>query len=224
MQSSVTVDIVRSEFNHLGVISRVDFVPKGKTHGFAENIINDFKAAYVHVISLTTRGISIKKYITEHDFGFTFYLQHSETSFWVLLNAKNPIPDTMMNTAQIVDNCRFLERKVEEQQEKLEEQAATIKQLQENVEGVRNVVYQLLGGLYCQNTQTQMIDVQLAALYPDRNDLASRNDDSSQEDSSKWDVWPTTRQGDYCERRIEELEKKLDKICLEKQAVDNEEK
>jgi hypothetical protein len=189
MQSTVSVEIIVSEFIHIGVVSRVDFVPIGKQHGFVENINADFKAAYVHFSSLTTRGQSIQKYITDNDFGFTFYTKYNDTAFWVLLVGKNPVQDTMMNAAQIVDNCRFLERKVEmqqekleqqqekleQQQEKLEQQSATIKDLQKKVDGVRDVVYQLIGGLFSQTNQSQMVDIHLASLFPENNNKLTDN-------------------------------------------------
>jgi chromosome segregation ATPase len=114
----------------------------------------------------------------------------------------------MMNNAQIVSNCRALESKVTEQAAKIDEQAATIDELKKDLTGLQDVVQHLVRGLYCQETQTQCISSHLSSIkrHPYRR---SRFENP---DTHQWDSWPTTRQGDDCERRIEALERQFKEL------------
>jgi hypothetical protein len=204
-------DVIR-EFNYIGVVTRVDFAPLGKKPGFKENINADEKSAFVHVAELFTLGKVIESQIQTSG-SYKFYISIISSEFWTLLKASKPIQGTMMNTAQIVSNCRYLEKKVEQQAAKLEEQAtrleeqaADIRSLTEKLNGIHSVLYQLLGGLFCQKSQSQTMNDHLEFLFPDSSNRSRRFEESN---DSKWDIWPTTRQGDDCERRIEALEKAL---------------
>jgi len=117
----------------IGCVKRVDFSPIGKTPGFKvpEKILH-YKMAFVHfenyydtqqakdVIAALTEGIA-------YNVNFTGVIG----DFWMLLPAKNPIPETTMNIHQVVENCRFLEKKVEEQSALIEKLLAQINTLVE---------------------------------------------------------------------------------------------
>jgi tetrahydromethanopterin S-methyltransferase subunit G len=76
-----------------------------------------------------------------------------------------------------------------------------------------NILYSLVGGLFSQSTQGKTIASYLELLldnftqedkeYYERTELNQYN---------KWSIWPTTRQGDEHEERIEQLETKLNTI------------
>jgi chromosome segregation ATPase len=95
------------------------------------------------------------------------------------------------------------DQKIAEQDQKIAEQAKEMEEMKKKLEEVTNVVYQFIGGLYCQRTQGDMIDAALNELYGESSPPRDSKGDS------KWTIWPTTRQGDDCERRIEALEKKM---------------
>ena len=205
-------DVIR-EFNYIGAVTRVDFAPLGKKPGFKENVCSETKSAFVHVAELFTLGKTIVTYIQTKG-PYKFYISTISSEFWTLSKANKPIQGTMMNTSQIVQNCRYLENKVEEQAAKLEqqaiqleEQAADIRALNEKLSGVHTVVYQLLGGLFCQKSQSQVMSEYIEDLYPDSSSSSRRR--FGEPDDSKWGIWPTTRQGDDCERRIADLEDEL---------------
>jgi len=82
-------------------------------------------------------------------------------------------------------------------------QLERIKEIEEKLQGVHEVVYNLVGGLFCQKEQCEVIDNHLSHLFP------NSNGEIISEPTSKWTIWPTTRQGDECERRLEALEKQL---------------
>ena len=119
----------------------------------------------------------------------------------------------MMNRHQIVDNCRVLEAKVEEQ-------ATQIAALQSQLENTNYVVYNLLGGLFCQRTQGLPLRDHLAILHGEM-EIGSTSDKEQKKfmeelsTKSKWTIWPTTRQGDSNEERIQVLEARIEKLLLE---------
>lgn len=193
ISSFVTEENIRAELAELGNITRIDFTPIGKKPGFVENIESNIKSAFVHFdrpliysqISLNIAEYgSVKMYPT--------FLCGRE--YWILRTIQSPIPDTMMNNAQIVANCRFLEDKIAEQE-------ATIKAMEEKLDGVQRVVYQLLGGLFNQSSQEGILSNHLNTLF--------NSDNYIEENTSKWASWPTTRQGDENAERIAELEAQI---------------
>lgn len=97
----------------------------------------------------------------------------------------------MMNIHQIVDNCRYLEGKV--------------KELEDKLEGTQLAVYQLLVGLFNEETQNNQLRRELNTLFSDEN----RYKYQAKHDTSRWSVFPTTRQGDECEARINALEEQI---------------
>ena len=194
VSSFVTEENIRAELSQLGNIIRIDFTPIGKKPGFVENLESNIKSAFVHfdrpliycqLSSNIAEYGSVKMYPT--------FLCGRE--YWILRTIQSPIPDTMMNNAQIVANCRFLENKVEEQ-------AATIKSMEEKLEGIQRVVYQLLGGLFNHDNQHGILSSHLNMLF--KNDIQAYD-----EDTSKWGIWPTTRQGDENADRIAALEAQI---------------
>ena len=172
-----------------GQIYRIDFVPVYKKPGFQEDMTSNVKSAFVHFANIREDF----EYSIRTEGRITFYTDIGK-EYWIILEAKNPIQPTMMNNAQIVDNCRYLENLVTEQEKKIQE-------LENKLEGMRNVVYQLIGGMFNQDTQYGIIQSYSNHLFPQDKITGNGNNES------KWDNWPTTRQGDENEKRIEALEK-----------------
>lgn len=196
LSTSVTEYFVREELEKvIGNVYRVDFTPINKKPGFTEIVDYEFRSAFIHFQRHYTNKetIEILKKLERgesHKFYPTCILE-----YWILLKAKNPVQQTMMNNSQIVENCRYLEAKVEEQQE-------TIKNLEDKIDRIQHVVYQLVGGLFNQKTQVDTYNTYVNILFPDEIITVA-------EDTSKWSFWATTRQGDANEAKIEKLEKKI---------------
>jgi len=195
LSTSVTEYFVREELEKvIGNVYRVDFTPINKKPGFTEIVDYEFRSAFIHFQRHYTNKetIEILKKLERgesHKFYPTCILE-----YWILLKAKNPIQQTMMNNSQIVENCRYLEAKVEEQQE-------TIKNLEDKLDGIHRVVYELVGGLFNGKTQAGSYHTNVNLLFPDEIIEAK--------DTGKWSFWPTTRQGDANESKIEKLENKI---------------
>lgn len=68
------------------------------------------------------------------------------------------------------------------------------------LDAAQQSIYQLIGGLYNPETQGQTLEKQINVLY--ETDVEDNVIGES--------TWPTTRQGDANEKRIEELEKKVE--------------
>jgi hypothetical protein len=74
--------------------------------------------------------------------------------------------------------------------------------LKENLEATQSTLHHLIGGLYNQGTQKKMLNKHRVVLF-------SQNHDDSDEDDEE-NIWPTTRQGDENEDRIQKLEENID--------------
>ena len=118
---------------------------------------------------------------------------------------------TMVHPEAICRCFRHLENLIKKQEDILE---TVIKK----TNSIENVVYQIIGGLYNQTTQANSIREHLNVLFKIRlqdkeSREASDDEDSDKEstdeeeekqvDTSKWETWPTTRQGDENEAQIE---------------------
>lgn len=88
-------------------------------------------------------------------------------------------------------------------EEEVEEPKSKINVLQEKLDGVEDVVYQLLGGLFNQTTQSDILDSHLCSLRGTRY-LGNGIDEGS--------IWPTTRQGDQHEEEIKLLKQQVSKL------------
>ena len=193
---------IRMVFNaqEIGFVKRVDFCPIDKKPGFVENTDSPVKSAFVHFHCLNNTQLvaDIQATMTRGE-GYRLNLNGRDTAngYWILLKATNPVQETMMNKEQIVDNCRHLEKRVEEQAKEIEE-------LKESIENIKSCMYQFIGGLYCQRTQGHMIDTHMAVINGEPfNAFESKRNSPI---THKWGHWQTTRQGDDCEKRLDEIE------------------
>jgi hypothetical protein len=217
VKKNVTEDYIKFVFleANIGQVERVDFAAIGKKPGFIENVSAPFKSAFVHFSFFTNISLEDPDFgnkIREGN-GYKFYLGEVEDEYWMLYPAKRYIQKTMMNNSQIVENCRYLENKIEEQEAQLAEQAETIQELQKKIDGIQGTVYQLLGGLFNQKSQNQVLQDHLSDLYSEPPRVISRFEDP-EEDDSEWENWPTTRQGDANEEKIKCLNKKFNDLIV----------
>lgn len=83
----------------------------------------------------------------------------------------------------------------------------------EEISSLKETIRQLVGGLYNQRTQGDVIDLHLAEIYGRPRPTKKIDEDN---------IWPTTRQGDANEIKIEELQEK--NAALEEKGDANEKK
>lgn len=99
--------------NRIGTVSHIDFTPVNKKHGFSENYEQGFISAFIH--------FSSTDYVLEHiKSGASYKIRINPNEYWICLLNKNPIPRTMMNIHQVVENCRYLENLIDLQGKKIE--------------------------------------------------------------------------------------------------------
>jgi hypothetical protein len=195
----------------VGVVSRVDFTPIDKKPGFRENVDSFVKSAFIHFADTTTIP-EIEFDIYNYEFwervttGKHCKIQVSQKEYWICLKNNNPVKDTLMNIHQVAENGRHLEKLIEEQANTIKQQEKMINELSDALDRVKSVVYQLVGGVYCQKTQGEVVNENCNLLYPSPGCYEVPYEGP---DTSKWTIWPTTRQGDDCERRIKALERML---------------
>lgn len=123
MSSFVTQEDIAFEFNNTysNCVTRVDFTSVNKKPGFVEETSTPFKAAFVHFMYPLNEffATDIVQALMEQK-----AYKHQTMLFqeyWLILPNKNPVPYTMMNNAQIVENCRYLEQKVLDQDKTIAE-------------------------------------------------------------------------------------------------------
>jgi hypothetical protein len=148
MAASVTEHYIRDviENSFIGKVSRVDFTPIGKGPGFRENY-DDYsyvKSAFIHFEYHyhNEKSVEIRNKLSEgdsHRLYLNIYKHNGDQEYWILLKATNPVQETMMNKHQIVDNCRFLEDKIAEQELTIIKMSKVIMAMNENISKLNNV-------------------------------------------------------------------------------------
>jgi len=126
----------------IGTVKRVDFSPVGKTPGFKspEKIV-PYKMAFVHFESFYDSA-DAQLFVSTLTKGQSFTMQF-EKHYWMVLPAKNIVPETTMNIHQVVENCRFLEKKLEEQTALIEKQSAFMEKQSAVMENQSVLIQQL---------------------------------------------------------------------------------
>jgi hypothetical protein len=203
--------VINVMFNlRIGSVTRVDFIPINKKPGFVEKLDDVYKSAFVHlylpaedITSLYPRNQDILDMLASDE---PCRVKITPNEYWFILRNNHPVPQTMMNIHQVVENGRHLEGLIEKQSKKLEEQDSTIKKLETKLDGVHALVYQLIGGLFNQGNQREIIEEHFKCLFPET--IPEYTKDALPE-KNKWTIYPTTRQGDDCERRVEALEQQI---------------
>lgn len=189
--------------NGIGYVISMDFTPINKKPGFREYIIGQdlYMSVFIH---LDIRPDSCQN--LNQEFWATilsdkpYKMMVSPTHYWICLRNKQFIPRTCMNIHQVVENGRYLENMLDEQTKTIQEQNDRIQELEKKLDNVTYTVYQLLGGLFNQTTQHDNLQLHINKL------LHGKNAEHDICDQSKWTIWPTTRQGDYCEQRLDKLD------------------
>jgi hypothetical protein len=142
MDASVTEHYIKDviENSYIGKVSRIDFTPIGKGPGFKENY-DDYsyvKSAFIHFEYHyhNEKSVEIREKLSEgdsHRLYLNIYRHNGDQEYWILLKATNPVKETMMNNHQIVDNCRFLEDKIAQQELTIIKMSKVIMVMNENI-------------------------------------------------------------------------------------------
>jgi hypothetical protein len=128
MSCIATQDLI-IEFQEYGPISRIDFTPVNQKPGFSEDISSDIKSAFVHFYYPLPFEMSDAIQQNNPYKWYPKYVHDPKHAYWLILPNKNPVQTTMMNSAQIVENCRYLEQKVEAQQTKIDQLETTLTEM-----------------------------------------------------------------------------------------------
>jgi hypothetical protein len=210
MNSQLSIYIPRMSITHnestiiqyiencsIGSVDYIDFTQINKKPGFSENINEKFMSVFIHFSCVydSTFWTIIQQ---EQQ---PYKLQINSREYWLCFKNKNPVQRTFMNVHQIVENGRFLENLIQEQSVEINNLKEIIENQQNKLANIDQIIYQLVGGLFNQNTQTSVISSYLESL-----NISYHANDS---EYNKWGQLPTTRQGDSNEERINQLEKHI---------------
>jgi len=92
----------------------------------------------------------------------------------------------------------------------------------EQIERIQDVVYQLLGGLFNQRTQNEILSTHIDILYG--NNIEENEEDKYRNNKKIIeDISPTTRQGDMLLERVESIEERLREIAAHRESETKEE-
>jgi hypothetical protein len=198
---------------YIGTVSHVDFVPIDKKPGFVENTDNmSVMSAFVHFsISYDKSFWDSAHFSRSHDKSFWNSIENDiqlrlwvdTNEYWVCLKNKNPVKRTLMNIHQVVENGRHLESLVTSQAEEIKNLKETVAGLTSKIDCMHFALSKLLNGLYCQHTQMDALNDHLQEIG------LEHSVEPDYRDTHPSGIWPTTRQGDRNQKRIDELEEKL---------------
>ena len=154
------------ESNHVGQVSRVDFVP----------IDGDvrFRRAFVHLFNFCNSMIAYD--IQNAHAANTAYRWYTadNKSYWLLLKNHRPVAETTLNIHQLAENHRILEETTTKKISALEE---TVTTQADQIDRLQQTVYQLLS---CVNLQSEDIKVFEKVLL----NLDVTEDEEDEEDDS----------------------------------------
>jgi len=203
LNSHTTEMDVSKLFLEFGEVHQIEFILPNTKSGFKEN--DDVKAALIHMSDLTPKGLHLVHSISN---GEDYKLYVKDMEYLSISFADPKIQNTSMNNEQNIENCSYLEAKIEAQEK-------TIAELIKRVNNTEILLYQLVGGLFNSQTQLAALNDHVTTIFP--NDLS----EFLGEDTSKWMNFPTTRQGDDTEQRVEELENVVKKLINDLFEPDN---
>jgi hypothetical protein len=124
-----------------------------------------------------------------------------------ILNDQSNRAFRLIEEVQASSEKRFecIERELSEQNELIEKLQNENKSLKTKLKGHEVTIYQLLGGLFNQSDQANILSIHLSELHgEDFEDLPK--------DTSKWSVFPTTRQGDALEKEVAKQAEQIESL------------
>ena len=159
MSLSTTEKEVMELFHNrgFGEVRRVDFTSIYEKPGFIGfNYIAIVKSAFVHFNKFYNDKKDLLEKLEKYNKKCILWLDAAkpQRNYWILLKAKTVIPDTMMNNHQIVENCRYLEKKLEEQEN-------TIKNYEERIQNLEKCITSLINEKQMSESDNEDQDTEL---------------------------------------------------------------
>jgi len=149
-RSDLTISRLCRIFDSVGIVERVDLTPINSQQGFSRNSADPnsrFQSAFIHFKYLYDCDLSKDIFVCLES-GAAYKWQISQVEYLILKKNYNPIPTTLMNNSQIVENCRLLENTVAENAKKLSEQIEKVASLEKIIQEQSQSIYRLQETLY----------------------------------------------------------------------------
>lgn len=163
----------------IGSVSRVDFIKKGK--GAYIYIDYFYGGELANIFQSTLSKTTPYKWII------------GENNVWNVFEARNPLPASKMNIHQLYNKCMQMDCAVLRS-------AREINRLTKLTDDLQQSLYHLIGGLYNHTTQAATLKAEVADIG-----LTPPNYENN-EDTSIWEHFPTTRQGDALEYEFHKID------------------
>jgi len=91
---------------------------------------------------------------------------------------------------------------IQQQKQVIDDLQAHQRKMESALDSTQQVVYQLVGGLFNQSTQKRR-SILLAKMVSRQSESGENMEGET--DPSGWGIWPTTRQGDVLEKRVNDM-------------------
>jgi len=178
LSSYINESMIIQEFYIFGIgqVSRVDFTTPNKKPGFTEKIVL-YKSAFVHFTNFFETSISANLLCKLQKGESEMLYPTCCAEYWILLMTIKPVPETLMNVHQIVDNCQFLEKKIQQQ-------ATIIKQLETQVYEMMEFVVMMNINNTQKSKKKKIMSLQEQILYDMYNDIHDETDATDETDDN----------------------------------------
>jgi len=125
--------ILSSIFGVVGMIERVDLLPNGIQKCFERPLATTrHTKAFIHFKYLYNNKLS-NDIFTTLERGEAYHWYYQSNQYFILLKNRNPVPSTILNIHQVVDNCRLIDEEVSELYMTVDSQRLEIDRLKDTV-------------------------------------------------------------------------------------------
>ena len=168
----------------IGAVERVDLLPCSNQKFFDRpQASNRFNKAFIHFKYLYDYQIS-KLILTTLEQGNSYHWHIQPREYFILLKNRDPVPSTILNIHQVVDNCRLLEQEVETQKREIDVLKDTVADLLEKNDRMIQEFMQVLARVYTTSEADRIFNAHNFMKFGNfcnTRYLLNQNDDGSDE-------------------------------------------
>ena len=150
----------------IGIVHRVDFVAIENTEYYM--------SMFVHMKQVDSHSYLGNEILSQFDQGKSYKFLVNPNEFWILLKAKNVVPDTHLNVHQLAENHRLLEELVANQASTIASQEEQMTRMKSDIDRLQDTVLRLLGSVFQEKT-----------VYENYNWMKYGNDGAIKEDKQE---------------------------------------
>jgi len=168
----------------IGAVERVDLLPCGvKKWADRANPNTRFNKVFVHLKYFYNYGVSKKIQQALSQDGGSYSLPTQPYEYFILLKNRDPVPSTILNIHQVVDNCRLMEQEVETQKQEIAELKTMVADLEAKNDRMIQEFMQVFGRL--QHNNELLLKTSVYGMYNFMKRGTDTDEEEEDEDDSK---------------------------------------